>query len=513
MANKHPSDEALFDGDRAALDHARACDDCRRRAARMTAGAALVQRSRKLSQPELDWGKLDAFAAHAAERAASEVRAGKLRAPSRAPRYLAWSGGALALAAAAVLALRVSPRTPADPQSQRSTTMISSQRLQSGGEAPVPTTDAWSEARVLVAAGPVDHVQRDGVRGALTARSRVRPGDRVQGRAPSARVLLASAPGQRLDARGESELRLASMESGSSSAELMRGEARVDVAAGASKLTLDALEWRVVSKRGAFIAKIEGESVRLRVLQGSVDVAHRGGAPTVIASGHEVLLHKGGRSSDEGSSARGTDDDLAIDERALGLGEDGELLTVAPPVEGAALSIDDAGVPRGAHVLRLRRAARLVARLGDAEWSRELDPRRAGEAEPPWVVVRAASAPSVAMAAPRAEPRARTTRAQAPTVLTAQTIPSEAMVGFRAVQRALGQRARHCFDACERTSTCGDSSNIAPIVDFDESGRVASVRLEGGASSTLAACIEREVRALRLPLLSNQRVNLGRFAR
>ena len=171
-----------------------------------------------------------------------------------------------------------------------------------------------------------------------------------------------------------------------------------------------------------------------------------------------------------------------------------------------------------ARVLRVSRAVRLRARRGGDEWTLELDPRRAAQSEIQWTqsshAVASANEPAVHASAPHGtvtvrRPTARPTR----TTLTAATIPPQAMMGFRAVQRSLGQRARHCFDACERNSSCGDASGIAPVVDFDAEGRVGAVRLEGSPTAPLAACIEREVRALRLPLLANERVNLGRFSR
>jgi hypothetical protein len=169
-------------------------------------------------------------------------------------------------------------------------------------------------------------------------------------------------------------------------------------------------------------------------------------------------------------------------------------------------------------VLRVSRAIRAVARRGSDEWSIELDPRRAARDELRWVAasstVASAQGPSSGEPHPAPHGPLNVRRVQpSRTVLTAATVPPQAQLGFRAVQRSLGQRARHCFDACERNNSCGDASGIAPIVDFDAEGRVGAVRIEGAGSSTLNACIDREVRALRLPLLANERVNLGRFSR
>jgi hypothetical protein len=514
----HPTDEELFNGDRAALEHARGCDDCRVRAVRLKTGAALVQRVRKTSQPDLDWARVDAMVQAAADKTAEDYRAGRIRKPVAVPRY-AVAGVSLALAAGALLAFRAMSAQPAvdhththssnaPPVAQRTAT-------QGGGEAPLPALAPWREARVLLATSDVEHITASGERSPLTARSSVRSGDRLQGRSAQSRALIAAARGQRLDARGETDVRIALMDSAGSTAELVRGEARVDVSAGSAKLSLDAHEWRVVAKRGTFVAKIEGDSVRVRVLSGLVDVAHRGGAPAALSVGSEFVLDKNGQRTE---APLAQTPDAAIDDRAVGLSEDGEVVELPAIPEGAELSIDGNSVAPRARVLRVSRAVRLRARRGGDEWTLELDPRRAAQSEIQWTqsshAVASANEPAVHASAPHGtvtvrRPTARPTR----TTLTAATIPPQAMMGFRAVQRSLGQRARHCFDACERNSSCGDASGIAAVVDFDAEGRVGAVRLEGSPTAPLAACIEREVRALRLPLLANERVNLGRFSR
>ncbi|MFO0558430.1 MAG: hypothetical protein U0269_10475 [Polyangiales bacterium] len=518
-AENHPTDEELFNGDRTAIEHAKSCDECRVRAVRLKTGAALVQRVRKTSQPELDWAKVDAMIAKAADQTAEDIRAGRIRKPAPVRPY-AVVGGGLALAAGALLAWRlVSAPAPQQlahgPSSNHGPSAQQPATTHTGGEAPLPAIAAWPEARVLLATNDVDHVSAAGERSPLTARSRVRSGDRLHGRSATSRALIAAAHGQRLDARGESELHIGAMQGGESAAELVRGEARVDVSPGSAKLSLDAHEWRVVAKRGTFVAKIEGDNVRVRVLSGVVDAAHRGGAPSSLAAGSEFVLDKNGQRVE---SPLAQTPDGAVDDRALGLSEDGELVELPALPEGAELTVEGVSVPRSARVFRVSRAVRAVARRGSDEWSIELDPRRAARDELHWTAssstVASAQGPSNSEPHPAPHAPLNVRRAQpSRTVLTAATVPPQAQLGFRAVQRSLGQRARHCFDACERNNSCGDASGIAPIVDFDAEGRVGAVRLEGSPSPTLSACIDREVRALRLPLLANERVNLGRFSR
>ncbi len=522
MSNQHPSDEALFDGDRAALDHVRTCEECRVRAVRLRVGSALVQRVRKTSQPDLDWAKVDDFIARAAADTAQDIRSGKLRAPSALRRNApAVAAVSLALAAAAVIGWRMQPRASSTPQTNIASNVAPAPRTTSGGERSIESAPApWSEARVLLATRDVEHQTATGERSPLTALSRVRAGDRIVGGSARSRALLAAAVGQRLDARGESELRIASLDASGSGAQLVRGEARVDVRRGSAKLSLDAFEWQVVAKGGSFVAKIEGESVRLRVIAGTVDVAHRGGAPTVLESGRELVLDKNGQQT--AVSSQGSTDDPLIDERALALGEEGATVTLPDGADDAQLTIDGAPAPRGTRVLRVGRAASLVARSDDAQWTLVVDPRRGAAIEPQWTTrslreptnSTVATGPVASAGGEQHAPVARRpVRPPQRVTLTAATIPESAVGGFRAVQRSLGQRARHCFDACERNNSCGEASGLAPIVDFDAEGRVGAVRLEGTGSPTLSACIEREVRSMRLPLLANERVNLGRFAR
>jgi hypothetical protein len=530
---QHPTDDELFNGDRAALEHARGCEDCRVRSVRLRAGQALVQRVRKTSQPDMDWAKVDAFIAQAAESTAQDIRAGRIARPS-ASRRPAVIGASLAIAAASVLAWRLTaPSSPAVngqiAGSSVAQTNVVAPRSNAGGEAPLPAVAAWREARVLLAAGEVTHVPAANAGAAgepspLTARSRVRAGDRIRGSALGSRAMLATAAGQRLDARGVGEVRLASLDAAGSQVELVSGEARVDVAPSSGKLSLTVQGWSVVAKRGAFVAKIDGDTVRVRVLSGVVDVAHEGGEATPVEPGREVVLDKRGGRQMQPEAAVANEPEL--DPRTLGVGEEGELVDVPEGREGAELQIDGAPLPSRTRVLRLSRAVRVIARQSDGEWAIELDPRRAAAQSPQWSVTRPPAVASNTVASRGTDAGASTVlvaqRSGLPprrppvvarTVLTAATIPPAAAMGYRAVQRALGQRSRHCFDACERSNACGESAGIAPIVDFDAEGRVGAVRLDGSPAPALAACIEREVRAMRLPLLAGERVNLGRFSR
>lgn len=518
ISDDHPTNEAIFNGDRAAIEHSQSCDACRVRAIRLQTGAALVQHMRKVSLPDLDWSKLDAMIAKAAVQTADDIRAGRIR--KRTPAHSYAIIGGLALAAAALLAWRL-VRAPVPkplahgpvPNGAPAVQLPSS--AHAGGEAPLPATAAWPEVRVLLATNDVDHISASGERTPLTARSRVRSGDRLHGRSATSRALIAAAHGQRLDMRGESEVRIGAIRQSESDAKLVRGEVLVQVVPGSAKLSLDAHEWHLVAKRGSFVAQIEGDNVRVRVLSGVVDAAHHGGAPVTLAAGNEFVLDKHGQRVAFPLAQRPED---AVDERAIGLSEDGELMELPSLPEGAALTIEGVSVPRSARVLRIARVVRAVARRGSETWSIDLDPRVAPHGALFWAAssstvasvqesshVESRSAPSPSLNVRRVQPSRP--------VLTALTIPAQAQLGFRAVQRSLGQRARHCFDTCERNDSCGDVSAIAPIVDLDAQGRVVAVRLEGSPSPTLAACIEREVRALRLPLLANERVNLGRFVR
>jgi hypothetical protein len=525
MSTEHPSDQALFDGEPSALAHARACAPCAVRAGRLRAGSALIQRVRRTSQPELDWERVDLAVHQAAEAAAAQVRAARARPARVAPRAALWVGVTLSMAAAATFAVRAATKIHTNSSSDRTLlarpettvpTVPAVPRVH-GGEAPLPPSPAWSEARVLLATDEVTHVQQGGEEAPLRASSRVHAGDRLRARAPSARALVATAVGQRVDLRGPGELRLASLDPAGSQAELVAGEARMDVATSAGKLSLLAQGWRVVLKRGAVIAKIEGDSVRLRALDGIVDVSHGSGAPTVIAPGREVRLDKHGGQSDVEAESR-AEPELSRDPLFAG-DSDGVLRALPSLEEGVSLSIDGRALPSATRLLRVSRAVRVLARKGPRRWTLSLDPRSEPSAEPVWETDLAsllertpdAGAPVTASAlhVPSATRRPPVTRV----ALTPATIPAEAQGGYRAVQRALGLRARHCFEACERMQACGDVSGIAPTVELDPQGRVASVRLEGGASPALSACIDREVRALRLPLLAGERVLLGRFAR
>ncbi|MDP3277658.1 MAG: hypothetical protein Q8Q09_20920 [Deltaproteobacteria bacterium] len=509
----HPTQQDLYARTTDALKHAKQCSDCALALSRLSCGRSLIESAQRADTAVVDWDSLDAAVLSHVESAVEHVRAERKRSAQRS-RFVQSLGFSVAIAAAGLLVFRGRGGHVDQPQERAVATHHASQSA--GGEAILPAipVNAWAEARVLLVAGEVLTV-RDGVPSeALSSATHLRAGARVRGTSAASRAVIATSAGQRIDSRGESQVELARLDPSDGRSTLERGEARVDVEANSGRLMLAAHQWNITAKHGAFVAKIEGESVRLRVLSGVVDCAHAQGQPERVAPGQELLLDKHGRRSIVAAASH--NDDLALDTQALHGAIDGELLAVPALAEGTSLQL--AGgilLPGNTRAMRVRAVQHLEASLGSERWTLTLDPRAHTMAPPAWQPERtAASNLPVNLQTQRAArtspvPTSHATRE----TLTSTTVPPEAQAGLRAVQRMLGSRTRHCFERCERNATCGETSGIAAIVDLDAAGRVSSVRLEGAPSGDLSTCIEREVRATWLPTLANNRVNLGRFAR
>jgi hypothetical protein len=477
----------------------------------LRAGAALIDIAARQSAPPLDWHSLDAIVFDAAEQTAQQIKAGTLKPVRSMTQRVATIAAPLALAASVLFGLsRLHPSsssTASTTQHSTQQTMAHSSTVPSASQAtPVvhPQSAEWDSPRVLFATRAVESnapntppqpVRTDTV---FAAHSQLRT------TTSSARALVALAHGQRLDLRANSVVVLQSATRAESAIELVSGEARVDVMPESGRVSMTAREWGLSAKAGSVVAKFDGEVLQLSVLSGEVSCRFQGGAEQRLAAGARWTLGKNGSAVSEPADGA---DPQSLEAVFARLTEEGTLVGVGAVPEGARLSFaDHLNIPSDLSVMRLLSPIVLRAERASLRWEVRLDPSQ--REAPDWAL---STGPSTEQnSASRAAPVRHTA---ASVVLTLNTISPEARTGFRAVQSMLGRRTRHCFDRCELSNSCGETQGLAPTVQLDGDGRVASVQLSAAPGRLLAMCIENEVRAVRLPMLPNTRVNLGQFAR
>ncbi len=506
----HPTDEALYAADPTAKKHCVDCVDCARRFKRLRAGAALIDIAARQSAPPLDWHSLDAIVFTAAEQTAQQVRDGTLK-PTRSPTQRIASI-ALPLAMAASIVFGVyrynATQTPTLPSTGQHLAQHSPQHV---APTPVVAQAEWDAPRVLFTTRSVLLTPPSAETRPLRVDSIISARAVLRTSTSTARAVIALAHGQRVDLRSSSQLQFNSATRAESSVELVSGEARVDVAPESGRVAMTVQQWGFAAKNGSVVAKLDGDSLKLTVLSGEVTCRFQGGAEQTLQPGAQWTLSKTGVVSQEALTGA-VADSLSLDAVLARLSDEGSLVAVGELPAGAQLSFADrVEIPWDLSALRVRSAMVLRAEKAGQVWEVRVDPSQ--PTAPEWSVT---TAPVVAAINPTLAPsgtHVRHATAAAVTVMTASTIPDDARGSFRVIQRMVGQRTSPCFDRCERSNSCGDIASMAATVQLDAEGRVTSVQLSGHPTPLLAACIETGVRAARLPLLPNARVNLGQFRR
>ena len=515
--SEHPSDTTLFEcatrDDASVRAHLRGCDACAKRFTRLRGGASIIDAVRHDSAPDVDWRSMDARILPAAESAASDIRRGSLRAPRRihAPVYI---GIALAAAAAGVFMLRTRPRVDAPTTEIAHVSPAQQPRANAiarVGAAPVESLTAT----VLLLAAPVSYAAAGGESMPMNATTQVRQGGRISADDHGGRAIVALRDGVRVDARAGTDLTLARFSSTETTLELAKGEARIDGPARESgRIALEARGWTLLAKGGGFIAKIDGDVVRLRVMSGKVGVSREGVAERDANAGEDIELAATGNFRVLSHEAR---DSNEIDDSLLA--DDGQPVTVPRLSDRAAVTVAGHGtLPSGISMLRVRSSITLQSQSGDESWSLLLDPNVATDSVS-WrrtsrlAVLRPAGAqgntesaraselpmevtapvevapPPVAPAVPVVEPVAlpRYSVRNAPGILGS----------WREYTANVSEAVASCIGRCATSGNCPTAPSISIHVEPNANGS-AFVRVSG-ISEGISACVRSGVEAITVP--------------
>jgi ferric-dicitrate binding protein FerR (iron transport regulator) len=520
--SQHPDDEALFASptDSGVAQHVAGCDDCLVRSRRLAAGRALIDAvSRESVPPQLDWREIDAKVMAAAESTAADIRRGVLR-PTRRIGTAMYASAALAAAAAALFAWRMSahPTHVAPPVAH---THVAPAVPAPESHVAIAAAEPV-EAMVLMVVAPVAYTAPGGhvAPVLLAANTRVRQGSHIAVDERGGRAVLALHSGYRLDARAGAEVGVSRLDTGSTVLALTKGEARVDgPRLDDERIAVEASGWTLHAKGGAFVAKIDADVVRLRVLSGKVGVSRGTGDEQDIVAGDEVEL------GHDGPSVRLVSHD-ARDPNELNMAfltQTGGVFEV-PALPGATAN-DRTGVsvvgfgslPAGVSSLRANGPLALRAQVGSESYATVLDatvapsgsvwrraprvaPTRSNAAPPSVAAVAPAVAPN---AMPSATPQAAPAVAPVAANAGAETPQSTANAprSREELEQELRTRAAPCFAQCFQANNCAlHGSDFAYVtIDPDPDGHVTDVRVTGFASSDLTTCVEHAARTLRVP--------------
>ena len=473
--SSHPTADELFavvvDGDPGRFAaHLAECGDCREARARLGAGAALLDAARADDDAidTIDWGRIDGAIEAAAERAAADIRGGRLRAPRP------WAGvvaGGLALAAAAVAALYLRPHPverPAAPVARV---------IPPDAPAPAPAPAARFEGAVLLAAGGATQT----VEGAATERcasgATLREGARIE-TATTGRVVFAAQPAVTVDVRPESEATLTAMRVDSTAITLARGEVAVDRAGDRGAVAVRAGRWEIALEGDATV-RATRETVRVVVLAGRAATTAAGVTGTSYTG--PIVLELPADAGDARVAPGAALDPLRLDPALLPVG--GTLFPLPPIDPAATFSWRGHGaLPAALEALRLGGPATLEARLGRRVLTLEVGSGRVSA----WRPASAVAAHGLAVQRPPAN-AALPSPAAAPTPPAGRELSAAEV---NAMSRAIQARIRHCFTRCVETNQCREPRGVLEYAISAE-GRAAL----GATDPSLAgarACLAHE---------------------
>jgi hypothetical protein len=501
--NGHPSNEALIayadHGDVDVLAHLSRCAECKSRYARLLAGTALIEQARRTPPPAPDWRVLDPKIMAAAAAVAEDVRRG---ARSKSRRHTAlYSGMAIAVAAAAVgvFALRRHPARTSLPTAVAVTKGLS--RVPVAAErrdVAAAGNDERSELSrgepvegvVLMMAAPVAYTAPGGVRaGSLTGETRVREGGRIATGEHGGRAVLALHGSYRVDARAGSEVTFARLSTTETTMALAKGETRIEgTPAESERVAVRVPGWTVRANGGAFVTKIDGDVVHVRVVKGRVAVAGVDGSEREVNDGSEVeLLKDGGRFRVMPFYGRDVD---AVDMAFLS--REGRAFVLPTVPGGRGVSVSGHGtLPVGTTVVRTRTALSLQTRVRGETWATTLEP--SAPAQPVWHrSVRVAAAGSVALTRAEAPAGPSSVRLGPPSVSQLEAGETNPASAQRFASNRLSEWVSACFTICTREQNCGyTAAGINVRFKTDTDGSISQVRVVSGGSVTLRECIVR----------------------
>jgi hypothetical protein len=472
--------------------------------------------------PPVDWRAVDARVLAAAEQAARASTGGRGGArPVRSSVVL----GAACAAAAGVLAVLLgrSGQRPSAERVERGAAISAPVRTDSGaaiaaGASIRAVADAPAEGVVLMLVAPVSYTAPDGVRGALAATTRLRQGGRICVGERGGRAVVAVHRGYRLDVRAGAEVTFARLSDAGATIGLSKGETRVDGPSGpsepASGVSVEAGGWQLLAKGGAFVAKVEPDVIRVRVVDGKLGIVRgEGEGERELVAGDEAVLAKGG--GQVRVLSRSARDAGGID--VAYLTREGTAFTLPELPERAEVQVAGHGaLPAGLAAVRTSARLELRTRIGGQDLSLTLDPESV--APTGWraaaVGAHLAGKPEVtdepAAASPAGEPEP-SPMADAAVRLAATVTPwSTARVHAPGTETVTDQ-ARHaleqqlvgqlsaCFAQCERSDSCGSYRSGWLAFDPEPDGTVSGPQALGFHAAQLERCIEQRSLLLVLP--------------
>jgi len=486
--------------------------ECGRAATRMRVGEALLAEAREYSPSRgIKWSELDGPIAAAAEAAARGAKLEVLRARKRVAAQRWVTGGVFAAAAAGVFGWRA--RVSSQQQQQAAAALAASNAAQSAPAGVVPEAARAVEATVLLVASPSTYEQGEAPARALTLASSLRAGVRLRTGERGGRTVVALGEGARVDVRAGSDVTIDRWSSREAVLGLAKGEARVENSSG-TEVSVRSAGWSLRSPGGAFLAKLEGGSLRVSVLQGKVTVRSADGSVSREARAGSVLeLAENGAGlrevSHEASDAAALPEGLlatrggALELAALAGAAVGQL-----EIEGARIQVAGALAMRAAHAVTVR------ASVGDARFFAALDPSH-GAGETRAVVWQSVVAVAVANGSgnapvqrgPRlasARPAASSEAPVAPTPAVVVASDEEVTAATQRIEAALPARVRYCFHACDTTGDCAPRGPVTVTVRVNALGQVEDSQENG----TQNACLHNEVLATRWPAGTSRTLTL-----
>jgi hypothetical protein len=469
-----------------ALEHCAACPACDVVLQRLRAGVSLLDEARAHTPPMPDWEAIDPHIARAAEDTARQIRAGRLRAPSRW-REPVVVGFGFAVAAAALLAVRYAPvEAPTEvPVAQGPAAPV---------EAPVQAAPGVRyEAGVLLSAGGARvAAAASGGFVPVATRTSLAEGARIETTA-AGRAVLALGRGWRADVRAASEVALSTLREPGTALRLTEGTvALTPTGDEAPRVALAAGRW-TLDARGAMVGTYTQSVLRVVVLSGRVDASTGDGAALQMVGPVVFDLPA------VGEAVRRIE--TASDEAALApglLAAEGLWVRVPPLEDGARVTLGTAGaLPSALEALRVQTPATLVAETRRGRMVLDVS----GTEGLAW-----RASPTLAHAGPAVP---RTTRAARPTptlamggpVATPSAAPSDPGL-TAAQQRAMVGRARprvaRCLAICQEQNRCPETLHGAVSLSVDPDGTTTVSRLDPSLEGA-RRCLEGEARFLHFP--------------
>jgi hypothetical protein len=335
----------------------------------------------------------------------------------------------------------------------------------------------------------------------LTGETSLREGGRLAAGARGGRVVVALHAGAWLDARAGADVTFARLSTVETTMALAKGEARVDAASARdARVTVHASGWTVRAKGGAFVAKVEPDVVRVRVVRGEVGVTDADGREREVQNGDEVeLTRQGGDVRVVSHQARDPD---AVDPSVLS--PDGRAFTLPGlPGRPVVMVAGHGSLPAGTTVVRTSASLGLQARVGAESWALALEP--GGAATPAWrKVPRAVGGQEAAM---RGVPASRagapaiaggvlggasTALGPPPPVSRSELDATDPAAVRRLASARLAGWVRACFVTCRREQNCGNTAaDVRVRLWTDTDGTVSRARVTSGGSVALRECVER----------------------